>query len=167
MTISITEALVKQYLAPLGMLERAIDLCPESEWYSTEHTNRFWHIAYHALFYTHLYLHSSEADVIHWPKHRPNYCFLGPLPVPPFEKPKIEEPYGKEDLLEFLQVCRNEVPAKVSDLNLKAPSGFDWVPLNKLELQLYNIRHLQHHTGQLADRIRNAAGIGVPWVGTV
>ena len=166
MTISLTETIVKQYLAGLEMLERAIDLCPESQWYSTEYTNRFWHIAYHALFYTHLYLHPSEAEVIQWTKHWPNYNFLGPLPAPPFEKPKIETPYEKEELLEFLEICRSEVPAKVSALDFEAQSGFVWVPLNKLEHQLCSIRHLQHHTGQLVDRLRNAAGIGVPWVGT-
>ena len=32
------------------------------------------------------------------------------------------------------------------------------------EVRLNNIRHLQHHTGQLADRLRTAAGIGVAWI---
>jgi len=167
MTISMADTLMKQYRAPLEMLERAIDLCPDSLWYSTEYHNRFWHIAYHALFYTNLYLHPCEADVVHWSKHRLNYNFLGALPFPPFEKPKIETPYEKVDLLECLDICRNAVAGRVPALDFEAPSGFDWIPLNKLELQLYNIRHLQHHTGQLADRLRNAANIGVPWVGTV
>jgi hypothetical protein len=47
---------------------------------------------------------------------------------------------------------------------LEAPSGFPFLPFNKLELQFYNIRHTQHHTGQLADRLRNAINIGTPWV---
>jgi len=50
-------------------------------------------------------------------------------------------------------------------LNLEAPSGFYWLPFNKAELQFYNIRHTQHHTGQLADRLRTAANLGVDWVG--
>jgi|SRR5215470_680398 len=167
MTMHIAEPLMKQYRAPLEMLGQAIDLCPESLWYSAEYHNRFWHVAYHALFYTHLYLHPTEAELVPWPKCRPSYNFLGALPFPPFEKPKIETPYEKADLLEYLEICRKEVAARVPELDLEAPSGFDWIPLNKLELQVYNIRHLQHHTGQLADRLRNVAGVGVPWVGTV
>jgi hypothetical protein len=30
-------------------------------------------------------------------------------------------------------------------------------------VHLYNLRHLAHHTGQLADRLRIAANIGVTW----
>jgi hypothetical protein len=165
--IDLRETLAKQYLAPLDMLHRAIDVCPESLWYSTEYSNRFWHTAYHALFYTHMYLHPTEGDFRPWAKHRENYNFLGPLPVPPYDKPKVDTPYAKEELLEYHQLCRGEVGARLGSLDLETPSGFDWVPLNKLDLQLYNIRHLQHHTGQLIDRLRNVAGIGVPWVGTI
>jgi len=35
-----------------------------------------------------------------------------------------------------------------------------------MELHIYNIRHLQHHTGQLMDRLRTAGNIGVAWVGS-
>jgi hypothetical protein len=31
-------------------------------------------------------------------------------------------------------------------------------------LLLYNLRHLAHHTGQLTERLRTHAGIGLPWV---
>jgi hypothetical protein len=55
----------------------------------------------------------------------------------------------------------------VLSLDFDAPSGFFWLPFSKLELQLYNIRHVQHHTGQLIDRLRTVAGIGVARVGAV
>ena len=34
-----------------------------------------------------------------------------------------------------------------------------------LEHQIVNIRHIEHHTAQLADRLRSSAGIGIQWVG--
>jgi hypothetical protein len=37
--------------------------------------------------------------------------------------------------------------------------------VSKLEHQLVSIRHLQHHTAQLADRVRTRVGIGIDWVG--
>ena len=46
-----------------------------------------------------------------------------------------------------------------------AESGFSWLPMSKLELHFYNIRHLQHHIGQLDDRLRVKADIGIGWIG--
>jgi hypothetical protein len=37
--------------------------------------------------------------------------------------------------------------------------------MSKLEHQFVNLRHPQHHTGQLADRLRQHADLGVRWVG--
>lgn len=45
-------------------------------------------------------------------------------------------------------------------------SGFPWHPMSKLEHQLVNLRHLQHHVGQLNDRLRAGVGEGVDWVGS-
>jgi hypothetical protein len=64
-----------------------------------------------------------------------------------------------------LDFCRQEVKEKVAELDLDADSGFDWIPFNKQELQFYNIRHLQHHTGELCERLGTAAGIDIQWVG--
>jgi len=156
--------IARQYRASLAMLGQAIDLCPESLWLSSHYTNRFWHIAYHAVFYTHFYLHTDEASFRPWVKHKPDSNFLGRRPWAPEEPPKIHSPYTKAEVLEYQELCRAEVEAKVPELNLSAPSGFHWLPFNKAELQFYNIRHLQHHTGQLADRLRTVANVGVGWV---
>ncbi len=53
----------------------------------------------------------------------------------------------------------------VPALDLAGASGFDWLPMNKLELQFYNIRHLQLHTGELCERLGTEAKIDVAWVG--
>jgi hypothetical protein len=50
-------------------------------------------------------------------------------------------------------------------LDPEAESGFYWLPMNKLELQIYNIRHLQQHTGELMERLGSRAGVEVDWVG--
>jgi hypothetical protein len=154
-----------QYHASLEMLKLAIANCPGALWNDQEHKNRFWHISYHVLFYTHLYLQDREEGFIPWAKHRDEYQFLGPLPWPPHREPKIGEPYCKEDILEYLELCQNEVEERVSSLDLDAESGFHWLPFGKMELQFYNIRHIQHHAGQLIDRLRIKEGIGVDWVG--
>jgi hypothetical protein len=120
-------------------------------------------LAYHVLFYTHFYLAPSEAEFRPWQRQRPGYNFLGAPPWSPGEKLVLGDPYTKVELLEYCHLCLEEVKAQVPALDLEAASGFFWLPLNKLELQLYNLRHLAHHTGQLADRLRTGAGLGVPW----
>ncbi|MBL7200218.1 MAG: hypothetical protein ISS56_08730 [Anaerolineae bacterium] len=158
------QAILSQYQAALAMLRQAIEKCPTSLWSDTAARNRYWHIAYHALFYTHLYAHTRGEEFEPWEHHRAEYEFLGPKPWPPHDEPAIGEPYGKGEVLAFVEVCQGYIEVQVPPLDLEASSGFSWLPVDKLELQFYNIRHLQHHIGQLLDRLRTRAGIGVSWI---
>ncbi len=160
----VRQATLRQYRAALDMLRHALEHCPQDLWLSTKYPNRFWHIAYHSVFYTHLYLQPSEAGFKPWSKHVPNSNYLGPGPWLKNEPFQIPEPYAKPDVLEYLELCIAEAEKQVPVIRLEDASGFSWLPFNKLELQFYNIRHLQHHTGQLIERLRTAAGIGVGWV---
>ena len=47
-----------------------------------------------------------------------------------------------------------QVVERVTQLDLEAHSGFEWLPFGKLELQIYSIRHLQQHTGELMERLK-------------
>ncbi len=98
-----------QYRASLAMLEEAITLCPETLWDDPESRFHFWHIAYHALFFTHLYLQENDAAFIPWSKHRPNHQFFESIPWAPQQALTIGEPYSKADLLAYLAVCRDAV----------------------------------------------------------
>ena len=155
-----------QYHATLAMLEQAVQKCPGFLWDQAEDKTKFWHIAYHALFYTHLYLHKSEVEFAPWPKQRDEYQFMGPLPWPPHRLPAIGAPYEQSDILDFVAFCRQQVDQKVSTLDLAAPSGFSWLPMSKFELQIYTIRHLQQHTGELMERLGSGANLSVDWIGT-
>jgi hypothetical protein len=160
-----SQIIISQYLAALEMLKQTITKCPESIWNSPSDKTKFWHIAYHALFYTHLYLQDSEADFTPWAKHRDEYQFIGQLPWPPHSPPHIGEPYDKDSLLEYLAFCQVQVAERVPQLDLEAAAGFDWLPFGKLELQLYTIRHIQQHTGELMERLGSRADLEIDWVG--
>ncbi len=161
-----TKAAIKsQYLAALAMMKQVVTECPDDLWHNPAQTNKFWHIAYHALFYTHLYLQSGEDAFVPWDKHRPNLNYMGQLPYPPHDKIELGEPYSRAEILDYLTLCQEEVQQQTSRLNLEAPSGFSWISLNKFELQFYNIRHLQLHIGELCERLWAEAGIEVGWVG--
>jgi len=77
--------------------------------------------------------------------------------------------YGTDVILEYVQSCKakasDRIAAETSE-SLAGPSGFDWVPLPRCELHLYNIRHIQHHAAQLSVCLRRSTGEGVEWRGT-
>jgi hypothetical protein len=152
-----SEAVRSQYHAALEMLEQAVIACPEQMWNSTEDKNRFWHVAYHSVFFTHLYMAEARERFVPWAKHRQEVVGLS-------SDVATIEPYGKDDVLEYVAFCRRVVDEKAPALDLGATSGFHWLPFDKLELQLYNIRHLQQHTGELMERLGARAGIDVKWV---
>jgi hypothetical protein len=152
-----TDVIISQYLASLEMLKQAISKCPKALWNDPADKNKFWQLGYHALFYAHLYLQPTEEAFTPWPKHREEYQRMGP-------ELDIEEPLQKEDVLEYLEFCQQQVTKNVDTLKLDDPSGFHWLPFDKLELQFYNIRHLQQHTGELCERL-GKANVDVDWVG--
>ena len=154
-----------QYQASLEMLKQAIDRCPESIWDDPGDKTKFWHIAYHALFYAHLYLQGTEKEFVPWVKHRKDYNNMDPLPATPQGEPATRQPYNKEDVFAYLKICQEQVDEKTGQLKLDDESGFSWLPFSKLELQFYNIRHLQQHTGELMERLGTRAGIDVDWIG--
>ena len=47
-----------------------------------------------------------------------------------------------------------EVVSNETEPTLAGPSGFSWRKCSRLELHIYNIRHVQHHTGQRSAYLR-------------
>lgn len=151
--------LISQYHASLEMLKQAILRCPDVLWESSDYKNPFWHIAYHVLFYTHFYLHPSEDQYVPWEKRVGDYTSL--------ENPHGEGQavYEKADLLEYLELINQLVSEQIDAMDLQAESGFYWLPFDKLELQLYNIRHITLHTGELCERLGATGDVEIGWVG--
>lgn len=162
-------ALKSQYHAGLAMLRQSVEQCPEDQWASADHVNAFWQVAYHVLFFTHFYLSPDEAAFRPWGEHQSEVQNPDGIPGPPEPEsplPLIPKPYTKAQVLAYCRHCDELIDAAVDALDLHSPtSGFSWYPISKLEHQLVNLRHLGHHAGQLADRVRFAAGLGTRWVG--
>jgi hypothetical protein len=156
-----------QYHATLEMLRQAILKCPEGIWNDRADQNPFWHVAYHALFYTHLYVQPTEKDFTAWDQHRTDYQFFGPVPWIPNHKPVFDPPYTREEILAYFELVQGQIDVRVAAGNLEDGSGFEWLPMNKLECHIYNIRHTQQHTAELYERLGSRAHIDLPWVGQV
>jgi len=160
--MDIKKVIIDQYGAALEMLRQAITKCPAARWNDPQARKKFWQVAYHTLFYTHLYLHGDLKVFKPWAKHRQDYHRLESSP----DQAEVAEPYSREEVLEFFELCWQTVVDRVSSLDLEAGSGFDWLPFNKLELQLYNIRHIQHHAAELIEWLGANEGIEVDWEST-
>jgi hypothetical protein len=159
--MNVQAALKNQYHAALAMLKQTIDQCPDDLWTSQGQFPAYWRVAYHTLFFTHFYLQPNVDAFRPW-KHARDKCQdLGPV-----SQSTIGEPYSKSQILEYWHVCDTMVDAAVDRLDLDAPEcGFPWYQLPKLDHQINNIRHIQHHAALLSGRLRVAAGADIRWVG--
>jgi hypothetical protein len=157
--MDIRSALKEQYHAGLKMLRQAVEICPEHLWLGGAHPRTFWRIAFHAAFYTNLYLAQNEHAFERWPKHR-DCARL-------WENPPEETPYTREEMIEFIEHVDALIDGTVDSLDLDSQvTGFDWYPnMTKLSHQIMNIRHLQGHIGQLSELLMaDNPEIEVEWV---
>jgi hypothetical protein len=155
---AIRTALKHQYAAAIITLEQIISDCPPSLWTDASSTNPFWQIAYHALYYTDLYLEQRVDDYQNYKIYREEHYRFDP------NLPNLR-PYTSTELVEYCQFCREKAERVLDKMDLEqADSGFPWYRMSKLEHQIVNIRHLQHHAAQLSDRLRNVAGKATRWV---
>jgi hypothetical protein len=165
---AVAGALKRQYHAALAMLRDTVDRFPEGRWTEPVAGSACWQVAYHALFFTHFYLHPSALAFEPFPGHQGAVqhadALAGP-PEPESSLPLLPEPYAKAQVLAFADHLIATLDASVEALDLGAPdSGFPWYPMSKLEHQLVNLRHLAHHTGQLLERFRAVTASGIDWV---
>lgn len=149
--------LKSQYRQALAMLRQAIERCPQALWLSGEgHACPYWRIAFHALFFTHYYLQKDEHSLRRWPGHRDE--------LQDTEGPSTDQPYTAAEMLEYLDFCLAMLDGCIDGMDLGSGNcGFHWYSQGKLEHQINNIRHVQHHAAQLGDRLRSATGAGLDW----
>ena len=156
-------ALKGQYLAGLAMLRQCIEKCPDEVWSAGIHPRTFWRIAYHTLFYAHLYLMPTMNDMVPWEKN----VWHGRILWEGDEEglPPNETTFTQAEMIEYLEFVYDHVNEWVDALDLESPtSGFDWYRIPKLDHQLVNIRHIGVHVGQLQELLY-AQGIDVNWIG--
>lgn len=159
---TLTNALVAQYRAALEMLRTAITSTPEHIWDRADDENRTWRLAYHILYGVKLYLGSSPETFSPWEEAIDGAESLGAW----WDDPSVtvEGVHTPDELLAFLDALLAELPEAVAALPLEAESGFAWYPFSRLELHLNSIRHVQHHTGQIIERLRSHGVRGIDWV---
>jgi hypothetical protein len=154
-------AISNQFGAAMSMLEQQIVACPDALWADGSKPEA-WHIAYHSLFYVDLYCSGSieafEAPVIHLPDAQD-------LGIDPREGDAAAP--SKAEILQYSGVARARARAALGNATtpwLASRAAFPWIPSNNLELLLYTLRHVQHHTRALSVLVRGVVGESTPWV---
>jgi hypothetical protein len=158
----VKKELISQYRAALSMLRNVIVYCPESLWDCKDDGISFWQLVYHSLYFTDFYLADNSHRFIHWSRHRQDFQKLGRLPADRTQM--VDEIYTKTDLQSYAGEIEQLLENQVKEKSFDGPSGFEWLAMNKLESHLYNLRHLQHHTGQLVERLHQRGVNGIPWI---
>ena len=153
---------MSQYRTSLKMLINAIAQCPEELWDDQHYDSPYWQIVYHSLHFAAFYLSEDEASFTPWVNHRPGVHQLGILGISPANA--VHGHYSKADLQNYIMQIIRSLEFKEQDLT--ASSGFEWLSMNKFELHLYNLRHLQHHIGQLVERLHGVGIKGIDWIGS-
>jgi uncharacterized damage-inducible protein DinB len=78
-----------------------------------------------------------------------------------------ERVYTKAELLDYLRRCREKCRALTRGLTAeraRALCQLRWGELSYAELLLYNLRHVQHHAGQLNLLLRQETDAAPGWV---
>jgi hypothetical protein len=154
-------ALKRQYHAGLAMLRECVEKSSDEIWLSGKHPRNFWRIAYHAVFFTHLYLGQTVDDCTAWEKHRESATSLWES-----ENPEVLEPYSKTEILGYINLVDQMIDETVDGLDLACETtGIPWYKnMGKLEHEILNIRHLQTHVGQLSELLIENGVEGNYWM---
>lgn len=162
---SIAAILASQYQATLGTLRQAIEKVPLEQWNDQEYHNPTWQIAYHVLWSVKFYLGADPESYTPWENAIEGAESLGGSQS--WENPdagvKVEGYHTKEDLLAFITDIENSLPTAVEAIPLDGASGFEWYPYTRLELHINTIRHIQHHSAQIIERLKSKGISGFPW----
>jgi hypothetical protein len=139
---------VSQYEASLAMLNQCIAACPEDCWEDTIAQGTFRWVTYHTLFFVDLYLTANEGAFELRDLHERGGDERGP---------EACVGLSKEEALAYVAICRQKALDSINaetEESLAGTSGYSWYSCTRGELHVINIRHVQHHTGQLSAYLR-------------
>ena len=146
----------QQFGASLDMVSNAIRMCPDTVW---DNDRKFWYNAFHCLWFTDYYL-TRDAASFHPP---------APFDRSEFEDRMPDRTYTRDELLTYTAYCRQKCRNTTEGLTPESAAGV-WRNESRtrafpfFELQLYNMRHVQHHAAQLNILLRQSIDDAPRWV---
>ena len=149
----------QQFGAAIQMLENAIVTCPEEVWATDKREFDFWYNAYHTIFWLDYYL--SDSSEAFQPTEPFGVTDLDPSGLLP------ERVFTRAELLAYLGLARQKCRQRIHHLEADRIFEGGSRDFTHLELLLYNLRHVQHHVGQLNQLLRQRTDDAPRWVARV
>lgn len=164
----------KNFAAAIDMLDNIIAICPEEIWAKDK---QVYYMSYHVTIFLDYYLTSPVKDF----KPLLSYTLADPdqLPEGAVDDVLPSRFYSKEELRNALAISRE----KCKQLVLSTPAdefSKRWISDEEIELHglcpslvvnytvleilFYNLRHVQHHVGQLNLLLRQRANLAADWI---
>lgn len=149
------------------MLRDAIASCPAEHWETKVANDPARFVAFHTLYSTDIYLsrNKSAFKSHEFVMEGRGLPFGQPLPAG-----TLPRGLSQQRAIEYSNFCIAKARATLAietEADLAGESGFGH-PLSRAEMHIYNIRHIQHHTGALAAHIRRLTPefpeTGLDWI---
>jgi len=143
---NLTSVIYSQFGAALQMLGNTMNACPLKVWNQDED---FWYMSYHTLFFTDYYLSENPRNF-----HPPVPFTLSEMD-PSGKMP--ERKYSLDELNNYLDHIWQRLEVFMSDFEssyLRSRFQDDYKDYSRLEIAIYNLRHIQHHVAQLNKLLR-------------
>ena len=162
----IKESLWRQFGASIDMLENVIVISPEDFLHENK---QFFYIIFHNLIFLDYYMTVPPKDFI--PKLPFTIKEADEIPQEAIDDLIPDRIFSKTELLDYLKHCREKgyqfIHSLTEDkLNDRFIEDLDTDAMDYpvLEILLYNMRHVQHHTGQLNLLLRQNVHQSPKWV---
>ena len=159
------QLLINQFEASLCMLAHCVARCPADRWQAPVARYPFSQVVFHTLFYTDFYLGQSPDGFELQPFHLENKALFGD-----YEQLQDREPvetYERADIERYLDFVRGKAIETINsetEQSFSAAAQFPRRRCSRAETHVYNIRHVQHHVGQLSMRLRLDGVTDFPWI---
>lgn len=164
----------KNFAAAIDMLKSIIQACPDSTW---ESEKQIYYLSYHTVIFLDFYLTNPVQDF----KPYLQYTLGDPrnLPAHAIDDVLPKKPYSKNEMLVYLDkiraksemlICHSEEELfskrwiSDSEVNIHGLCPPVVIHYSWLEILFYNLRHIQHHVGQLNLLLRQKADLAVDWI---
>jgi hypothetical protein len=155
----INKTLWYQFGASIDMLAQAIHNCPIHLWNTPQ---QFWYKAYHTIYWIDYYATEIPENF---------------APPPPFTLSEMDADglippciCSQKELLDYLQFCKQKCERLINGLNektMQARFTNSYRDYSRYEIILYNMRHIQHHTGQLNLLLKQGDVNSMHWISRV
>ncbi len=166
-------AMWQNFAGAMDMFKEVIRICPEDYW---QNDNKFFYLSYHTLIFLDYYLSqpvSSFSPLLTYT------ITCGDLPTGAIDDVIPDRHFTREEIILYVQLVRK----KSRQVILESPEikfTQRWIKDEEIHLHdlcpelvknysltdilFYNLRHLQHHVGQLNFMLRQNTGLAADWV---